>query len=69
MSALPLELGIKASLVIADTGIHGNTREAIQRLKLKGRKFCPISHEIGPVDPAGRRGSERKKISLALGRL
>ena len=43
----PLELGIKAEFGgFADTGIHGNTREAIQRLKPKGRKFYPISMRL-----------------------
>ena len=56
----PLELGIKASLVIADTGIHGNTREAIQKVEAKGQEVLSHFHEIWSVDPAGGRGSENE---------
>jgi|GEM_PF-31568 len=45
----PLELGIKASLVIADTGIHGNTREAIQKVEAKGQEVLSHFHEIGQL--------------------
>ena len=45
----PLELGIKASLVIADTGIHGNTREAIQKVEAKGQEVLSHFNEIGQL--------------------
>ena len=42
----PLELGIKASLVIRIRGIHGNTREAIQKVEAKGQEVYPISMRL-----------------------
>ena len=64
----PLELGIKASLVIADTSSR-HTREAIQKVEAKGQEVLSHFHEIGQLDPAGREAALKKKISLALGRL
>ena len=35
--------------MIADTGIHGNTREAIQKVEAKGQEVLSHFHEIGQL--------------------
>ncbi len=48
------------------TGIHGNTREAIQKqVEAKGRSY-PISMRLS-ADPAGGRGSENECDLTSLG--
>lgn len=48
----PMELDVEANLVIADTGIHGNTREAIQKVESKGQEVLSYFHEIGQLTQA-----------------
>lgn len=48
----PMELNVEANLVIADTGIHGNTREAIQKVESKGQEVLSYFHEIGQLTQA-----------------
>ena len=62
----PLELGIKASLVIADTGIHGNTREAIQKVEAKGQEVLSHFHEIGQLTQQVE-GALKEKDLIGLG--
>ena len=42
-----LEVDLDAYLVIADTGIHGHTREAIQKVEKVGKTALPAFHKIG----------------------
>ena len=42
-----LEVDLGAKLVIADTGIHGHTKEAIQKVKDMGTAALASFHEIG----------------------
>ena len=49
MSAFTRWSWYKASLVIADTGIHGNTREAIQKVEARGQEVLSHFHEIGQL--------------------
>ena len=44
-----LEMDLSVYLVIADTGIHGNTREAIQKVESKGQEVLSHFHEIGQL--------------------
>ena len=42
-----LEMDLLAYLVIADTGIHGHTREAIRAVESQGQKALPLLQELG----------------------
>ena len=42
-----IELDLDAFLVIADTGIHGHTREAIRAVESQGQKALPLLQELG----------------------
>lgn len=42
-----LEVDLDAYLIIADTGIHGHTREAIQKVEKVGKTALPAFHKIG----------------------
>lgn len=42
-----LTVDLDACLVIADTGIHGHTREAIQKVEELGQAALPAFHKIG----------------------
>lgn len=44
-----LQVDLGASLVIADTGIHGHTREAIQKVEKLGQAALPAFHRIGKL--------------------
>ena len=42
-----LEMDLSAYLVIADTGVYGHTREAIQVVQSKGKDALPFLHALG----------------------
>ena len=42
-----IKLDLDAFLVIADTGIHGHTREAIRAVESQGQKALPLLQELG----------------------
>ena len=42
-----IELDLGAHLLIADTGIHGHTREAIKKLESLGQEALPLLQELG----------------------
>ena len=46
--------------MIADTGIHGNTREAIQKVEAKGQEVLSHFHEIGQLTQQVEEGSENE---------
>ena len=52
---------LSAYLVIADTGVYGHTREAIQVSSKQGQGALPFLHALGRIDPAGRRRTIRKR--------
>ena len=43
------ETNLGAYLVIADTGIYGHTREAIQKVESIGRRALPHLHQLGKL--------------------
>lgn len=43
------ETNLGAYLVIADTGIYGHTREAIQKVESIGRRALPYLHQLGKL--------------------
>ena len=44
-----LSMDLSAYLVIADTGVYGNTREAIQVVQSKGKDALPFLHALGEL--------------------
>ena len=44
-----LEMDLSAYLVIADTGVYGHTREAIQVVQSKGKDALPFLHALGEL--------------------
>ena len=44
-----LEMVLSAYLVIADTGVYGHTREAIQVVQSKGKDALPFLHALGEL--------------------
>ena len=44
-----LEMDLSAYLVIADTGVYGHTREAIQVVQNKGKDALPFLHSLGEL--------------------
>ena len=44
-----LEMNLSAYLVIADTGVYGHTREAIQVVQNKGKDALPFLHALGEL--------------------
>ena len=44
-----LTMNLSAYLVIADTGVYGNTSEAIQVVKNKGKDALPFLHALGEL--------------------
>ena len=44
-----LEMALSAYLVIADTGVYGHTREAIQVVQNKGKNALPFLHALGEL--------------------
>ena len=44
-----LEMDLSAYLVIADTGVYGHTREAIQVVQSKGKDALPFLHDLGEL--------------------
>ncbi|CAM3332237.1 mevalonate kinase [Streptococcus pluranimalium] len=47
-----LEVDLDAYLVIADTGIHGHTREAVEKVEAQEEKALPILHGLGQLADA-----------------
>ncbi|WP_173306934.1 mevalonate kinase [Streptococcus sp. k-628] len=59
-----LEMDLSAYLVIADTGVYGHTREAIQVVQNKGKDALPFLHALGELtqqaeDAISRKDAER----------
>ena len=55
-----LEMDLSAYLVIADTGVYGNTREAIQVVQSKGKDALPFLHALGELTQQAESAITRK---------
>ena len=63
-----LKMDLSAYLVIADTGVYGHTREAIQVVQSKGKDAYRFCMPLGRIDPAGRR-CDKTKDAEKLGQI
>ena len=63
-----LEVDLGAKLVIADTGIHGHTKEAIQKVKELGAAALASFHEIGLLTEQAEKALAQKDAPT-LGRI
>ena len=55
-----LEMDLSAYLVIADTGVYGHTREAIQVVQNKGKDALPFLHALGELTQQAEDAISRK---------
>ena len=55
-----LEMDLSAYLVIADTGVYGHTREAIQVVQSKGKDALPFLHALGELTQQAEDAISRK---------
>ena len=55
-----LEMNLSAYLVIADTGVYGHTREAIQVVQSKGKDALPFLHALGELTQQAEVAIRRK---------
>ncbi|PMR65654.1 mevalonate kinase [Streptococcus intermedius] len=63
------ETNLGAYLVIADTGIYGHTREAIQKVENIGRRALPHLHQLGKLTnevEAALKIKDLEAISMAM---
>lgn len=44
-----IELNLGAELLIGDTGIHGNTGEAVEKIRMMGKKAQPMLEKLGSL--------------------
>lgn len=63
-----LEMNLSAYLVIADTGVYGHTREAIQVVQSKGKDALPFLHALGELTQQAE-DAIRRKDAEKLGRI
>ena len=63
-----LEMNLSAYLVIADTGIYGHTREAIQVVQNKGKDALPFLHALGELTQQAEEAISQKD-SEGLGQI
>ena len=55
-----LKMDLSAYLVIADTGVYGHTREAIQVVQSKGKDALPFLHALGELTQQAEVAIRRK---------
>ena len=55
-----LEMDLSVYLVIADTGVYGHTREAIQVVQSKGKDALPFLHALGELTRQAEDAISRK---------
>ena len=55
-----LEMNLSDYLVIADTGVYGHTREAIQVVQCKGKDALPFLHALGELTQQAEDAIRRK---------
>lgn len=63
-----LEMDLSTCLVIADTGIYGHTREAIQVVQSKGKDALPFLHALGELTQQAE-DAIRRKDAEGLGKI
>ena len=63
-----LKMGLSAYLVIADTGVYGHTREAIQVVQSKGKDALPFLHALGELTQQAE-DAIRRKDAEGLGQI
>ena len=63
-----LEMDLSAYLVIADTGVYGHTREAIQVVQSKGKDALPFLHALGELTQQAE-DAIRQKAAEGLGQI
>lgn len=63
-----LEMDLSAYLVIADTGVYGHTREAIQVVQNKGKDALPFLHALGELTQQAE-DAIRQKDAEKLGQI
>ena len=63
-----LEMDLSAFLVIADTGVYGHTREAIQVVRGKGKNALPFLHALGELTQQAE-DAIRQKDAEGLGQI
>ena len=59
-----LEMDLSAYLVIADTGVYGHTREAIQVVQSKGKDALPFLHALGELTRQAEEAISRKDAEV-----
>ena len=62
------EMDLSAYLVIADTGVYGHTREAIQVVQSKGKDALPFLHALGELTQQAE-DAIRQKDAEKLGQI
>ena len=63
-----LEMDLSTYLVIADTGVYGHTREAIQVVQSKGKDALPFLHALGELTQQAE-DAIRQKDAEELGQI
>ena len=63
-----LEMDLSAYLVIADTGVYGHTRKAIQVVQSKGKDALPFLHALGELTQQAE-DAIRQKDAEKLGQI
>ena len=63
-----LKMDLSAYLVIADTGVYGHTREAIQVVQSKGKDALPFLHALGELTQQAE-DAIRRKDAEGLGKI
>ena len=63
-----LKMDLSAYLVIADTGVYGHTREAIQVVQSKGKDALPFLHALGELTQQAE-NAIRQKAAEGLGQI
>ena len=63
-----LNMDLSAYLVIADTGVYGHTREAIQVVQSKGKDALPFLHALGELTQQAE-DAIRRKDAEGLGQI
>ena len=61
-----IELDLDAYLLIADTGIHGHTREAIKKVESLGQEALPLLQELGNLTKIVEKAIQLKDL-LTMG--
>ena len=58
-----LKMDLSAYLVIADTGVYGHTREAIQVVQRKGKDALPFLHALGELTQQAEEAIRQKMLN------